>query len=319
MDQNPPLSALFVNSAISLPELREQYTKYRLGVQNVAEDTVEEERIYLNRFFIHFGPPETASELFQSLEPARLHAFLIGYAQEYGPGSQRWMHMLLRSFLRFAYLCSYLEQDLSAVVPSVRKRKMGHIVRALPDESIAELESRIPRDTPAGLRDSAIVSLLNTYGVRGVQIRRLRLEHIDWQNRRIVFPAAKGGRLIEEYLHTRAGNRLAAYLTHARADAPHAEVFLTLSRPYTLLPSASYLSSVIRRHMKQLNIRPPPRVSRGTHGFRHAFATRMTGSIPFKDLVDLLGHRDPTSTLLYSKVDLTALREAALPWPGGDQ
>jgi site-specific recombinase XerD len=43
----------------------------------------------------------------------------------------------------------------------------------------------------------------------------------------------------------------------------------------------------------------------------------MYGRVPFKDVVDMLGHRDPSTTLVYGKVDLAALRGAALPWPGG--
>ena len=31
----------------------------------------------------------------------------------------------------------------------------------------------------------------------------------------------------------------------------------------------------------------------------------------------VLRHRDPDSTAAYARVDLEALRELALPWPGG--
>ena len=35
------------------------------------------------------------------------------------------------------------------------------------------------------------------------------------------------------------------------------------------------------------------------------------------DLVDMLGHCDPSTTLVYGKVAVATLKKAALPWPGG--
>jgi integrase/recombinase XerD len=35
------------------------------------------------------------------------------------------------------------------------------------------------------------------------------------------------------------------------------------------------------------------------------------------EIGDLLGHRSPETTKIYTKVDLDALRTLALPWPGG--
>ena len=34
-----------------------------------------------------------------------------------------------------------------------------------------------------------------------------------------------------------------------------------------------------------------------------------------KEIADLLGHRSLITTSIYAKVDVAALREAALPWP----
>jgi integrase len=85
----------------------------------------------------------------------------------------------------------------------------------------------------------------------------------------------------------------------------------------TALPRSEALSKIIDRRLRQAGVCVPAGVSRGTHGFRHAFATRLVGRVPFKDLADMLGHRSPSSTLVYSKVDVEALRQAALPWPGG--
>ena len=301
----------------SLSVLGEQYRRHALGVRSVSADTVAEELLYLTRLFDHFGPPGTPTELFAALDPDAVSRFLVRYAEEHTPGSRRWMQVSLRSFLRFAYQCGYLERDLSGIVPAVRARRLGHVPRGLPAECIAALNTRLEPDTPAGLRDTAMICLLSTYGVRGVQIRRLRLDQLDCVGSRIHFPAAKGGRPIVQHLTPEAGNRLADYLAHGRPDSPCPEVFLTAHEPYRPLPCASHLSAVLRRRMEQLGLTLPEGVSHGTHGFRHAFATRLTGRVPFKDIADLLGHRDPSSTLIYGKVDLDALREAALPWPGG--
>ena len=35
------------------------------------------------------------------------------------------------------------------------------------------------------------------------------------------------------------------------------------------------------------------------------------------EIGELLGHRSPETTKIYTKVDLDALRTLALPWPGG--
>lgn len=228
------------------------------------------------------------------------------------------MQTSLRAFLRFAYHRSYLARDLSGLVPAVRTRRLGRVPRALPEDGIAALLAGIERDPPAGLRDAAIVGLLRTYGVRGVQLRRLRLGDLDWPEGRIHFPAAKGGRAIDQYLTAEAGDRLADDLTHGRPASAHPEVFLTLAAPFRPLPCASDLSAMLRRRMAELGLQLPVGVSPGPHGFRHAFATRLTGRVPFTAVADRLGHRDPSSTLIYGKVNLDDLRQAALPWPGGE-
>ena len=300
---------------LALPALCEQYRCHALTIRNLSVSYVESQFTYLNRLYEFLGSPRTAVELFAGLDQEAISTFLIDYAERYGPGSRRNMHATTRTFLRFAYEAQFMPRDLSVLVPTVRKRSMSHIPKALPEACIAALERSIDRSCPAGRRDAAIICLLSTYGVRGIQIRRLCLEHIDWQNGRIHFPAAKRGRPIEQHLTVKAGNRLADYITNGRPQSPLPEVFLTLTTAAALRDS-SYLSRTIRRRLHRAEAPVPEGVSRGTHGLRHAFAVRMTGQVPFKDVVDMLGHRDPSSTLIYAKADVQTLQQAALPWPG---
>lgn len=302
-------------ATMTLPALRERYRLYDLTIRNVCADTVRERLRYLDILFDYLGAPQTAAELCAGLTPATLTEFLLDYATQHGPGTREAMHTAARGFLRFVYEEHFMSRELSVLVPTVRQRALADLPRALPDSCISALEESIDRSCPAGRRDAAIICLLSTYGVRGIQIRRLRLDHIDWQHERIHFPPAKRGRPIEQHLTVKAGNRLADYITEARPSSALPEVFLTLTTA-AALTGKTYLSTMIERRLQRVETRVPEGVSHGTHGFRHAFAVRMTGQVPFKDVVDMLGHRDPSSALIYAKADVQTLQQAALPWPG---
>jgi site-specific recombinase XerD len=56
----------------------------------------------------------------------------------------------------------------------------------------------------------------------------------------------------------------------------------------------------------------------GAHQFRHALATQMLRhGASLREIGEVLRHRSPQTTMIYAKVDLTALRTLARPWPGG--
>jgi integrase len=301
---------------MTLPALREQYRLHGLTIHSVCAERVRKRLLYVDRLFAYLGPLKHAGELADCLNEATLTRYLLDYARQYSLGSRREMHSCLRCFLRYAYEERFFSRDLSPLVPTVQWQPGSRLPRALPDECIKALEDSIDRSSPGGRRDAAIICLLSTYGVRAIQVRCLRLNHIDWQNERIHFPPAKRGRPVEQHLTVKAGNRLADYITNGRPETPFSEVFLTLTTGTPLACSTS-LTGIIRRRLRQARIQVPEGVSHGTHGLRHAFAVRMSGRVPFKDVVDMLGHRDPSSTLIYAKTDLQALQQAALPWPGG--
>ncbi len=55
----------------------------------------------------------------------------------------------------------------------------------------------------------------------------------------------------------------------------------------------------------------------GTHILRHTLAARLVqGGARFKEIADLLRHRNLDTTTIYAKVALPELARVALPWPG---
>jgi integrase/recombinase XerD len=181
------------------------------------------------------------------------------------------------------------------------------------DEVGRMLKATVSQD-PASLRDHALLLLLSVYGMRSGEVRRLRLDDIDWVLGRILIIRSKSGRKEILPLNPRVGNAIARYLRHGRPQSANRIIFLTLKAPHVPL-SAGGLYDVVNRHL--------PRVSsalkrRGPHALRHACAQHLvdTGRT-LKEVGDHLGHRSPDSTRYYAKVNLTALRRVAFNDLGG--
>jgi integrase len=85
------------------------------------------------------------------------------------------------------------------------------------------------------------------------------------------------------------------------------------------LPSAAFeasgVGSIVRHCILRVGLDTP---TYGAHQFRHGLATELLRQgASLGEIGELLGHRCPQTTKIYTKVDLDARRTLALPWPGG--
>jgi site-specific recombinase XerD len=226
------------------------------------------------------------------------------------------MQAALRTFLRFCFHEGYIRQRLDHAVPTLRTYKLARVPRGLTEAQAHAVLESVERTTDVGRRDHAILTLLHTYGVRGGQVRALRLDDIHWPQDQILFRATKGGKDSLLPLTADVGDSVLAYLRNGRPHSAFREVFLTCRAPYCPLRASNSLSEIIRRHILALGLEMP---SKGAHVFRHAFATRMVADgHPFKAVADMLGHRYLSTTFIYTKVDFNALSQVPLEWPRED-
>ena len=302
--------------AVSIEGLLEEYAEYQRKYRDLADGSAEKHRLYVRRCLDHF---REGDRIFLSavLRVESIQTYVAEYAGGHGDGSNRGMFSALRAFLRFCHLEGYLDADLSNAVPSLHKQRLSEVPRCISEEHVEALLKGIDTSLDIGKRDYAIIQMLNAYGVRGVHIRRLTLEDVKWADDRIVFKAAKGGKRIVQHLTPAVGNSLLDYLRYARPpQTPCREVFLTCRGVPRPLRLPATLSRIVARRLKVAGIELPGGMSKGSHPFRHAFASRMVcGSQPFKHVADMLGHKILDSTMIYTKVNLPALRQAALEWP----
>lgn len=220
----------------------------------------------------------------------------------------------LRSFLRYARYRGDLKLDLAAAVPVVPNWSMPSIPRGIGIEQVRHLLASINRGTAVGRRDYAILLLLARLGLRSSEIAFLDLEDIDWKAGRLNV-RGKGGRQYELPLPKDVGKAIVAYLRYGRPHSTSRRVFLRSRPPICGFFGRSGVGSLVRHSILRAGIVSP---TKGAHQFRHGLATQMLrNGASLTEIGELLGHRNPETTKIYTKVDLKALRTLALPWPGG--
>ena len=137
---------------------------------------------------------------------------------------------------------------------------------------------------------------------------RLTLDDIDWE-RDILHVTRAKQRCKQDYpLSTEVGNAILRYLREVRTPCASRRLFLTLKAPLgPLAPNG--LHHAVASPLQALGIRSP---RRGPHALRHACAAHLLGQgLSLKEIGDHLGHRSPSATRTYAKVDLVGLREVA--------
>jgi integrase/recombinase XerD len=142
----------------------------------------------------------------------------------------------------------------------------------------------------------------------------MRLDDIDWRNESIRVPASKGRGGTVLPLDPAVGEAILVYLRQDRPSGYCREVFVRVRAP--MGPLSGNLANIIRVYAAKAGLTGIPM---GPHAWRHACATRMlAGGQGLKVIRDILGHRSIETTFIYTKVDVDALRQAALEWPGGE-
>jgi site-specific recombinase XerD len=225
------------------------------------------------------------------------------------------MTSALRSFLKYTRYRGEVILDLAAAVPIVANWSMPSIPRAISADQVQQLLTSIDRRTATGRRDYAILLLLARLGLRSGEVAFLELDDIDW-NTGTVSVHGKGLRNAFP-LPLEVGKAIAAYLQCGRPPSVSRRVFLRAKAPIRGFRGASGVGSIVRHSLQRAGINAP---TYGAHQFRHGLATEMLRQgASLGEIGDVLGHRHPQTTKIYTRVDLEALRTLALPWPGGER
>jgi len=248
------------------------------------------------------------------LRPQDLHGFVLREIRRVSRSCGKRTVAGLRSFLRFLLQRGVIQTDLARTLPGVATWRLSHLPKTLPPEQVEQLLGSCDRSTPTGKRDYAILLLLARLGLRGGEVLAMTLEDLDWERSEIVV-RGKSQRLERLPLSAEVGAALACYLCDVRPARATRRVFIRMKAPLHGLAGPSAISCIVRRALRRAGLNPE---LKGAHLLRHSLATNLLRrGASLGEIGQLLRHRQPTTTQIYAKVDIAALRGIALPWPGG--
>lgn len=286
-----------------------RYVQHLAQNRGLAAGSIEHHQRQLEQFLSHsFRDQEI---VIAQLNPADIRKYIAGLATL---RQQKLARTVLRGYFRFLELHRVPVRHLLAGLPDLPRFRPALSPMVLSLEQLDRFLKAIDRSTAVGKRNYAVALCLSDLGMRIGDIARLTLEDLDWREGSVRVANHKKDRPFRLPLSRRLGEALADYLQHGRPPSLCRQVFLRHRRPVGDPATHHSLKSAMQSVWKNAGVDGP---FSGTHILRHSAATRMKQQgIPLKSIADVLGHGSLQTTMLYTQVDLPALRMVAQPWPG---
>jgi site-specific recombinase XerD len=166
------------------------------------------------------------------------------------------------------------------------------------------------------IRSKAILALMLSTGMRSVDITKIELSNIDWNNDSISFIQSKTGESMNIKLFPAIGSALARYLTEQRPKGTGLKsIFLTKRAPYRQLTPSS-CNRAIKYAFEKVGITYVPDGLHCPRAVRRSLVSRMIAKgVPVQKAAASIGHIDESSIDLYTELDVNRMRSICLPIP----
>jgi len=311
--QWPPVAVPSTPLEMALQQICHEYAQWLATYRGLARETISGRCDEASRFLAWLGERIDPDRMAQ-LAGDTVDAYLTFRAPSLGRQSRKSMASGLRCFVRYLHSTGRVTRDLAPFVIAPKLYAFETIPSALRDEEVRAVIEAVRQDRSAmGLRDYAILLLLETYGLRDSEVVHLRLEDVDWHNDKLYIRQSKTHTESCLPLLSAVGEAILAYLRNGRPKTAAREIFIRTRPPYRRLCS---LYQAIQARLKDAKINPVGK--HGAHAFRHARAVGLLrAGISIKRIGDILGHRSAASSMIYLKLATEDLRAVALEIPGG--
>ncbi len=286
------------------PQVRgwlEGFSVYLRAECHLSDNTVEAYTRDLRRFFSWLGSRHPAQLSIQELGD---YAAYLSQESQLAPASVARALVALKMFYRYLELEGVVRDNVAQLL--VGPKLWNRIPQVLSPQQVEELFVAPGPGDRWWRRDRALLQLLYATGTRASEAASLRLDnlHLD---RGFCLCLGKGGRERLVPLNPQAVSALQDYLQHER---PRLAARAPIQPPWVLLSgwgnqlSRHRIWELVKRYATRIGA--PEDVS--PHTLRHSFATHLlAGGADLREVQEMLGHANITTTQIYTHVDPTRL------------
>jgi integrase/recombinase XerC len=279
----------------ALPSAAQEFLSHLRLERGASPRTVEAYGSDLAQFFDHLAARKLE---YEAIDHREIRAFMLELSGRRAPASLARTLSALKTFYRYAKHREWVNGNPAQRLRAPKlTRRLPEILR--PEEIIAVLEA--PDESPAGLRDRALLELLYSSGLRVSELCGLDIENVDLSER-LVRVMGKGRKERMVPIGRPACEALRSWIAVRPKLATDPGSLFVGARGKRLSPRSvrlrldqAVLKGALGRHLHP-------------HLLRHCFATHLLqGGADLRSIQELLGHSSLSTTQRYAQVDLSQL------------
>lgn len=280
-------------------KVRTDYARYIRVERRLSANTVAAYKRDLEEFS-HFILRNYGA-LPEQVEPAMIERFMAWmYDKNRSSASQARRLSGIKSFYNFLLLSDKVEQLPTENVDTPRRERM--LPDVLPVEEIDAMLATFDMTTSKGCRDSAMVEVLYSCGLRVSELTSLRINDLFFGEGYIRI-VGKGDKQRLVPIGSIARDKIQLYMEY-RTPASRSEATLFLNnrgKPLTRVMVFNIIKQAAQLAGIDKQISP--------HTLRHSYATHLLeGGANIRQVQELLGHESILTTEIYTHVNRKQLR-----------
>jgi len=306
-----------------LDDLIIQFLEHLEVEKNCSKLTIRDYRHYLDIFakwFCSTLPNRQISDL--NLQTVRKYrVYLANRVDKKGLTlkrvTQNYYIIALRSFLRFLIKNDHKTLEPSKIdLPKAESRSLKFLDR----DQIDRLVNMVDTSKEEGLRDRAILELLFSTGLRVSELVRLNHNQVNLERKEFGV-IGKGGRARVVFISDRAAAWIMRYL-EKRKDR-FAPLFIRYSgrvdeqnNGEKMRLTSRSVEKIVKKYVRLARLP----VDATVHTLRHSFATDLlTNGADLRSVQEMLGHKNISTTQIYTHITNRQLREVHQTFHSGNK